>query len=109
MCIRDSIPAGSIESYSRYSIVDEKQGVWKTVVFGVFEQDFLLVGYGIAFPVQCVLLALSLIHISSVMEITFSIKYAVDKGPTPPITPNVFRFILPVPFSQNIYGTFDSG
>ena len=50
------IPAGSVERYPRYAVVNEKSWIWKAIVLCILQKDFLLVGYAVALSVQSVLL-----------------------------------------------------
>ena len=36
------IPAGSVERYPRYAVVNEKSWIWKAIVLCILQKDFLL-------------------------------------------------------------------
>ena len=50
------IPAGSIESYPRNAIVNEKSWIWKAIVLCILQKDFLLIDNAVTVPVKRVLL-----------------------------------------------------
>ena len=50
------IPAGSIESYPRYAVINEKSRVRETVILCILQKDFFLIDNAVTVPVKRVLL-----------------------------------------------------